>query len=122
MIPRIVAAATHPPTLQGNSFRIALSPDHLGDLLIELIYKGALLQGSIRTETAAARDLILSQLDQLRAGLEGQGIQVGEFQVNVDGSPPEASLPPAGAGERPAIPEAEARPRSARRQLLDLEA
>jgi len=125
LIPRIVEAATLAPALPGNRIRIALSPAHLGDLLIELSFQGSLLQGRIRTETDAARDLIVSQLDQLRASLEGQGIQVGEFQVNVEGSfrsAPGGSVAPGGIGERPPLPDSAERPSSLRRQLLDLKA
>src|SRR5207302_1228990 len=46
LIRRIVEAATLPPTLQGNRILIALSPAHLGDLIIELTFQGSLLQGS----------------------------------------------------------------------------
>jgi flagellar hook-length control protein FliK len=118
-----VEAATHAPTLQGNRIRIALSPAHLGDLLIELTFQGPLLHGSVRTESAAAREMIESQLGQLLASLEGQGIQVGEFQVTVDGSFKSASEESIAGGRREAgdpARETVGRPRSVRRQLLDV--
>jgi len=74
------------PSRGAARIRIALSPAHLGELLIDLSMGGALLHGKVQTGSDAARDLILSHLDLLRQSLEQQGIQVGEFQVSVDPS------------------------------------
>lgn len=83
--------------------RVALSPEHLGDLLVELAWRGGALHGTVVAQSDAAKDLIAAHLEDLRAGLERRGIPLGEFRVLV-------------AGEEG---EEEPRLRSPRRQLLD---
>ena len=104
--------------------RIMLNPAHLGELLIDLRMGGSLLHGKVQAGSEAARDLILTHLDELRHALEQQGIQVGDFQVSVDssfrqeqsGSSDQAVW---SSGEDPS-PEAMERPRSIRPQALDV--
>jgi flagellar hook-length control protein FliK len=86
---------------------MTLRPAHLGELWIELVLVGSRLRGRVRTATEAARDLLLSRLDDLRAALKRLGIDIRDFQVEVDRKPAE---------------EAGRRPRSHRRQILDFQA
>jgi hypothetical protein len=82
---RRVADAGHVAQARGASrIRLTLRPSHLGSLSIELVMRGPVLRGTIRTETTAARELILRQLDRLREALEGRGIRVGDLQVQVE--------------------------------------
>jgi len=69
---------------QGASrIRLTLRPAHLGSLSIDLTLRGSVLRGILRTETSAARELILRQLDRLREALESRGLRVGDLQVQV---------------------------------------
>lgn len=94
------------PLRDGTRVRLSLSPAHLGDLWIELSVTGSRLTGRVRTETAAARDLILSHLDDLRRDLERRGIRITRLEVEVDEGRSRT----------------EAGPRSHRKQVLDVRA
>ena len=94
------------PLRDGTRIRLSLSPAHLGELWIELSVAGPRLNGRVQTETSAARDLILSHLDDLRRDLEKRGIRISCLEVEVD-------------EERS---KTEAGPRSHRKQVLDLRA
>ncbi|HVR85934.1 MAG TPA: flagellar hook-length control protein FliK [Planctomycetota bacterium] len=100
------------PIRDGARIRLSLCPAHLGDLWIELSVSGSGLRGRVRTQTPAARDLILAHLDDLRGELERRGIRWSRFEVEVDPSPPPEEEGPEGSG----------RPGSPRRQTLDLRA
>ena len=88
---------------QGNVIRLAL-----GDLVIELALRDSLLYGKVLAETASAKDLIESRLDDLRRDLERKGVEVARFEVLVADPEPAAS-------EEPPL-------RSVRRRLLDVRA
>jgi flagellar hook-length control protein FliK len=120
--------------LKGQSrLKMTLNPPHLGSLRVDLAVRDHVLNGTLRTETAAARDMILSHLQSLKDQLEGQGIHVGSFDVNVDQAfaqarqqDPDAapareraSAPAAAKSEAPASVAAD-RIRSAQFQLIDV--
>lgn len=119
---RRVADAGHVAQARGASrIRLTLRPSHLGSLSIELVLRGPVLRGTIRTETSAARELILRQLDRLREALEGRGIRVGDLQVQVESQ----ARRPAGEGRvrargGGAEGAAEEGPRSGLRSGLDI--
>jgi flagellar hook-length control protein FliK len=108
---RIAEAFRSAPIRNGSCVRISLSPAHLGDLWIELSVVGSRLRGKVRAGTAAARDLILAHLDDLRRNLEDRGIRISRFEVDIEDSLQEEGLSTT-----------EVRPRSHRRQVLDLRA
>jgi len=108
---RIAEALPLPPLRDPARIRLSLSPAHLGDLWIEVSVAGSRLRGTVRAGTAAARDRILAHLDEFRRDLEDRGIRFSRLVVEVEG-PPREDVPPPG----------EARPRSHRRQVLDLRA
>lgn len=107
LVRRLAEAVRSVPLRDGSCIRMSLRPAHLGELWIELILVGSRLRGRVRTETEAARDLLRSRLDDLRAALKRLGIDIRDFEVDV---------------EREAAGEAEPRPRSHRRQILDFRA
>ena len=124
LIERIADVAPLCRARGATRLRLALEPAALGELVIDLLIRGPELQGRVSTGSEAARDLILSQLDELRLALAHQGIQVGEFQVSVDpsfgeGQEDTAESCPGGSANVPAE-RIEAGLRSIRAQTLDL--
>jgi hypothetical protein len=99
--PRIAEPPIASRLRQGNVIRLAL-----GDLVIELAMRDALLYGKVLVETASAKDLIESHLDDLRRDLERKGVEVARFEVTVAG-------PESAASEELPL-------RSVRRLVLDL--
>jgi hypothetical protein len=118
---RISTAGNVAQARGASSLRLTLRPASLGTLTIDLSMRGSLLRGRIRTETPAARELILGQLDRLREALEGQGIRVGDLEVQVG---PQARRQAGEGASEDGNPEADApeaaTPRSVRRQKLDV--
>ncbi len=90
-VDRIVQAAQLLKTRGATRLRLRLNPPNLGGLRVDLSVRQGVLQGKIQAENPAARDLLVAQLDRLKAALEAQGLQVGEFQVGVDQSFQQAS-------------------------------
>ncbi|MBI2900352.1 MAG: flagellar hook-length control protein FliK [Planctomycetes bacterium] len=116
--------------LKGQSrLKFVLNPPNLGSLKVDLSVREHVLRGTLRTETAAARDLIVSHLQSLRDQLEQQGIHVGALDVGVDQPSAHAGRQgperaPSGSG--PAAPDlhecvpAGERMRSSRIQIIDV--
>ncbi|GIQ68641.1 hypothetical protein XYCOK13_14650 [Xylanibacillus composti] len=61
--------------------RITLMPEHLGQVTIKLTMMNGQLTAHFVAETMAGRELLDSQLSQLRASLQNQGIQVEKLEV-----------------------------------------
>lgn len=62
--------------------RITLMPEHLGQVTIKLTMVNGQLTAQFVAETMAGRELLDSQLYQLRASLQNQGIQVEKLEVS----------------------------------------
>ena len=118
---RICEAGQAAQVRGASGLRLTLRPAHLGSLTIELSLRGSLLRGKIRTETRAARELILAEMDRLRKALEERGIRVGDLEVQVEA---QARRPVEGRPQKDGNPESEASegaaPRSVRRGKLDV--
>ncbi|MCP4754221.1 MAG: hypothetical protein GY866_25320 [Proteobacteria bacterium] len=67
-----------------NEMIMKLVPEHLGKLEIRLKKTGDKMTGRFKVETSKAKDLLESQLPQLRQGLEEQGILIEEFSILVN--------------------------------------
>ena len=107
----------------GNSVRLSLRPEHLGDLWVELSVAGSRLRGRLRTETEAAKTLLLAHLDELRDALAALGIRLSDLQVEVGGSGRDGAAAAGGEPDgKPEEEEAGAAPRSLRRQRIDVQA
>jgi len=136
-VERILQAAKLTQSQGQTRMRTVLNPPHLGGLKVQLTVQEHVLHGTLRAEQPAARDLIVQHLQSLKDALEQQGIQVGEFHVDVDpGADRNASERRHGAGDGSATPhgppppqprqtegteeERALWPRSARWQLVDL--
>ncbi len=67
-----------------SSARLQLEPPELGRLHVNLRMEGERLRIEVRTETAAARDLVSGRASQLTAALARHGIHVESFEVTTD--------------------------------------
>ncbi|MBW5444572.1 hypothetical protein GE107_00640 [Cohnella sp. CFH 77786] len=61
--------------------KISLHPEHLGQVDIKITIQNGLMTAQFVTENGAARDMLETQLSQLRAALQGQGLQVDKMEV-----------------------------------------
>lgn len=61
--------------------RISLHPEHLGQVNIKIMIQNGMLTAKFMAESGVARDLLESQMAQLRTALQGQGLQVDKVEV-----------------------------------------
>lgn len=73
-------------SVRGNQSeaRIALKPDHLGSIRLQIATDNGTVSIKILTEFPMARDLLEAHLPQLKADLQQQGLDLEEFNVNLD--------------------------------------
>ena len=64
--------------------RIALKPDHLGHIRLQIATENNTVSIRIMTEFPMARDLLESHLPQLKADLQQQGLDLDEFNITLD--------------------------------------
>lgn len=131
-VERLMKAARFTMIKGQSRMKLVLNPPNLGHLKVDLSVREHVLRGSLRAETPAARDLIVSQIPTLRDQLERQGIHLGAFDVNVDAQSGQAGrqdghgAAPSEPAPRPGVPESSEpaapaeRPRPARHQLIDV--
>ena len=71
---------------QGNDqITLKLSPDHLGDIKVNLSLEDQHLKVQIVTETTTARDSLLQHVDSLKESLARQNISIDKFDVTTGG-------------------------------------
>lgn len=75
-----------------NRLLIKLYPEHLGQLRIELVETNGLLTARILASTAAAKELLDSQLHQLRQGFQQQNLQVERIELTQSIQEPSKSM------------------------------
>lgn len=68
----------------GKSLLVHLNPAHLGKVQIAIDMHGQMVTGKIVVENEAVRNLLESQLNQLRQSLTNQNIQIDALEVSVD--------------------------------------
>lgn len=68
-----------------NRVSIKLHPPELGKVQVELVMKDNQVNARINTENAAVKEVILTNLDQLKSNIESAGISVHKFDVEVGG-------------------------------------
>ncbi|MHC4605418.1 MAG: flagellar hook-length control protein FliK [Planctomycetota bacterium] len=83
-VERIVRAAKLAESKGQTKLRIVLRPPHLGRMKVQLSVEDHVLQGRIQADQSATRELILNHMQELKESLEQQGIEVGDFQVDVE--------------------------------------
>ncbi len=65
--------------------RLHLTPEHLGEVTVSLRVERGVVSAVLQADTAAARDWIRQHESELRAGLEGQGLQLDSLVVTDEG-------------------------------------
>jgi hypothetical protein len=65
----------------GGAARIRLSPEHLGEVVVEMRVHGDRVTATLRADTATVRAWIARHESDLRAGLADVGLQLDELQV-----------------------------------------
>lgn len=68
---------------RGGTLRVRLSPPELGALRLEVKVLNGTLTAKVEAETPLARSLLLDSLPVLRERLEGQGVRVDQFDVDL---------------------------------------
>lgn len=70
---------------EGERFSLSLKlyPESLGKLTVNLGLEHGILSGRFIVESQDAKELLMQQLELVRFELEQNGVQVGEFEVNV---------------------------------------
>ncbi len=68
-----------------NKVSIKLYPPELGKIQVELVIKDNQVNARINTENIAVKEVILTNLDQLKSNIESAGILVNQFDVEVGG-------------------------------------
>jgi flagellar hook-length control protein FliK len=78
-----VARAFHSVGDEGGEVQLRLRPPELGSLRMEIAVRDGVMTAKLETETAAARNILLDNLPQLRERLAEQNVKVERFDVNV---------------------------------------
>ena len=68
-----------------NRISIKLHPPELGKIQVELIVKDNHVNARLHTENAAVKEVIMTNLGQLKSNIENAGISVQRFDVEVGG-------------------------------------
>lgn len=69
----------------GQRLRVRLQPPLLGNVRMELNVRDGVLTGRFHVERPAALGAVAGQVEQLKEALREQGIELGSFQVSVEG-------------------------------------
>lgn len=108
MIARLAAAAKLVTGARGGKVLVMrLEPPQLGHVRVQLTVRDGVVTASVQTESEAARQAVLQNVEALRAALAGQGLELGRFDVAAEGPPPR-SYAGQGAGRRRREPGEEA--------------
>ncbi len=71
---------------QGGTLTMKLTPHELGEIRIALQIQQSRVTGTIDAQTIAARDLLRSNMDALKASLEQRGVTVDRLEVRLQGA------------------------------------
>ncbi len=70
-------------TLNGVSeAKLMLFPEHLGQVDVRITMQNGILTATFQTDTVMAKDMLESQMAQLRAALQAQGLNVDKLEVS----------------------------------------
>ena len=76
---------------QGQRLLIKLYPEHLGSVRIEFSHQNGIMSARILTSTATGKQMLESQLHQLKTGLVNQNIQLDRIDISQALSEPSRS-------------------------------
>ncbi len=85
---------------------ISLFPENLGQVDVKITMQNGHLVAQFMTEHAGAKDMLEQQMNQLRAALQSQGLQVEKLEVTQNNTPPnsgwgqEGRQPGSGSGQQ----------------------
>lgn len=68
---------------RNGTFTVKLNPQELGNVNVNLIMENGVINGKFLVDNEDAKSMLLSNLNDLKYQLEGAGLSVGEFSVNV---------------------------------------
>ncbi len=85
MIERITKFTKSGGPKRVGHIRMTLTPAKLGTLQMDLRVKDGSLSVICRSDNEVARGVLLGGIEDLRAALSEEGMQLGEFNVSVDG-------------------------------------
>lgn len=68
-----------------SKITMQLQPPELGRVQVELVIKDNQVSAKINTENTAVKEVIMTNLDQLKSNLENAGTQINKFDVEVGG-------------------------------------
>ncbi|MEO1534808.1 MAG: flagellar hook-length control protein FliK [Planctomycetota bacterium] len=71
---------------QGGTLTMKLTPNELGEVKIALQMQQSRVTGTIDAQTVAARDLLTTNIDALKASLEQRGVTVDRLDVRLQGA------------------------------------
>lgn len=69
-----------------------LSPKELGNLSIKLVETNGALTAQIRVENEKTKDLLLSEMNQLKETLQKQGLSISEVKVDIRQNPHQTQM------------------------------
>lgn len=71
-------------TMETSSMEFQLNPEHLGNLTIQIVSKDGLITASFRAQNEAIKEVIESQIVQLKENMNNQGLKVEAVEVTVE--------------------------------------
>ncbi len=75
----------HLATKGGETITIRLQPPELGKIQIELVMKDNTINAKINTENIAVKEVIMTNLDQIKASIENSGFNINKLDVEIGG-------------------------------------
>jgi len=67
-----------------NQVRLQLKPPNLGSIQLDMVMKDHVLKVAMITEHHAVKELLMSHVQELRAALVGQGVELQRIDINID--------------------------------------
>lgn len=71
-------------TLDSTTMEFDLNPEHLGKLTIQLVSKDGMITAHITTQNTTVKELIESQIMQLKENMNNQGLKVEAVEVTIE--------------------------------------
>ncbi|WP_010301521.1 flagellar hook-length control protein FliK [Kurthia senegalensis] len=88
---QIMSRSQFSNNMHGQRLLIKLYPEHLGSIRIEFTQKDGMMTAKILTSTAAGKQMLESQLTQLKSGFANQNIQMDRVDISQALSEPSKS-------------------------------